>query len=366
DSTELAEVPQPLPEREGSSENAAMTQHHVSEILARFAPRYRARQIDRLDESRGFSGATIFRIESSAGVFALRAWPPESLQPSRIRGLHGLLAHALSLGVAQVSVPVANSDGDTLVLADGRVWQIEPWMPGTADFYLHPSEARLTAAMDCLASFHSAAATFRASEDAQQWFFTRAEAPSPAVSERLERIRRWNREGASRLENAVSSADRDEFSDLAREYLRLSRLAAAYVADRLSAASRLRLPLQPCLRDVWHDHLLFTGDTVTGLIDASASRSDHIAIDLARLLGSLVADDAAQWQFALEAYSTHHPLTVDELSLVRVFDESGVLLSPLTWLERRYLRGDCFAKPQRVLERIERFLARLRTLVETL
>ena len=40
----------------------------------------------------------------------------------------------------------------TLVASDGRWWQLEPWLPGRADFHAFPSEARLAAAMCGLAN----------------------------------------------------------------------------------------------------------------------------------------------------------------------------------------------------------------------
>src|SRR5437763_1299451 len=41
------------------------------------------------------------------------------------------------------------------------------------------------------------------------------------------------------------------------------------------------VPVQPCLCDVWHDHVLYTGDAVTGLIDYGEVKPDHPAVDLA-------------------------------------------------------------------------------------
>ena len=82
-------------------------------------------------------------------------------------------------------------------------------------------------------------------------------------------------------------------------------------------------PLQPCLCDVWHDHVLFDGDRVTGLVDYGAVKIDHPAVDVARLLGSLVEDDADGWAIGLTAYREVRPFTADEAQLARALDCRG-------------------------------------------
>src|SRR5205085_7730253 len=64
-----------------------------------------------------------------------------------------------------------------------------------------------------------------------------------------------------------------------------------------------QLALQPAIRDVHHEHVLFTGDQVTGLIDFGALRIDTPLTDVARLVGSLVGDDAEARRIALDAYA---------------------------------------------------------------
>src|SRR5207237_4695271 len=84
----------------------------------------------------------------------------------------------------------------------------------------------------------------------------------------------------------------------------------------------LPLPVQPCLCDVWHDHVLFTGDDVTGLIDYGAVKEDNVAADLARLLGSLVGDDRALYEMGLDAYAAVRPLAEQERQLVPLLDRT--------------------------------------------
>jgi Ser/Thr protein kinase RdoA (MazF antagonist) len=119
----------------------------------------------------------------------------------------------------------------------------------------------------------------------------------------------------------------------------------------------MTVPLQPCLRDVWHDHVLFQEDEVTGLIDPSAARTDTVAADISRLAGSLIADDRLAWGKAIDAYQSVRPLSREEAALVGILDRSGVLLSGMTWLERRYF--ECISFTERALERFQRIAARL-------
>lgn len=310
----------------------------------------------------GFSGARVWRVETPAGACCLRAMPEAPVEFSRLRGLHRLLAHVHSAGVEQVAVPLTRSDGATFCTRDNFVWQLEPWMPGSADFWCHPSEARLTSAMHCLARWHMAAAEFCASHDERSWFFVAAAACSPGLAERSQRFANWNAAACDAIERRLAADDWTDFRDLGRRIVASYRRVAPAIVRDLELAAHVSVPLQPCLRDVWHDHVLFTGEEVTGLIDAHACRSDSVATDLARLLGSLLADDRLRWDAALAAYEQLRPLSIDERGLVELFDASGVALSGLTWLEWRYLQKRQFAEPDRVLERLELLRRRLDTL----
>ena len=133
----------------------------------------------------------------------------------------------------------------------------------------------------------------------------------------------------------------------------------------LRTAQRLRVPVQPCLRDVWHDHVLFVDDSVSGIVDPAAARTDTVAADVSRLVGSLVGDDPRGWTVALATYQSVRRLSADELTLVGVLDRSGTLLSGMTWLARRYLANTTFAHPERVVARLERIVRRLDGLADS-
>jgi Ser/Thr protein kinase RdoA (MazF antagonist) len=123
--------------------------------------------------------------------------------------------------------------------------------------------------------------------------------------------------------------------------------------------------LQPCLRDVWHDHVLFCGDEVTGLIDASACRAENVVIDLVRLVGSLAGDESAAWDVALDEYQQARSLSVEEVSLLHVLDRSSVLLTGIRWVERIACEPR-LADDERVALRMRSILQRLEHLARTI
>jgi Ser/Thr protein kinase RdoA (MazF antagonist) len=133
----------------------------------------------------------------------------------------------------------------------------------------------------------------------------------------------------------------------AERILTLFPQVATQVSLQLNAAGQRAVPTHPVIRDVWHDHLLFTGDAVTGLIDFGAMRNDSIAVDVSRLLGSLVGDDIQGWKHGLGAYQQIRPLSRAEDELIGTLDSSTILLSGLNWLRWIYVdrrRFDDFAQ----------------------
>lgn len=280
----------------------------------------------------GFSGARIWRVETLAGPCALRRWPDDGLAANRLQGLHALLQHLQDSGLTFVAVPLRNRAGSTITRHRDAWWQLEPWLPGTANDCENPSRPRLATAMQSLARWHDAARTFVPNPAAQTWFAGPDRGPAPAIVERAVKLR----DMLLRI-SAVSTPHRlstGEWSDVFQRLLTGCRQRGPALLPQLEQACTIPVPLQVCLRDVWRDHVLYTDDEVTGLIDPSAARIDTVAADLARLLGSLIGDGAEAWDFALAEYRQERPLAPAELRLVPLLDQSGVVLSAWTWIEQ--------------------------------
>ncbi|MFK7819674.1 MAG: phosphotransferase enzyme family protein [Planctomycetaceae bacterium] len=306
--------------------------------------------------SGGYSGAGVWMVTAEENRFALRRWPRSGLSKDRILGLHRLLRHIAATHANLVSVPVPAKDGSTLLPIDGSLWQLEPWLPGVASFWTQPSDQKLTNAMQALAHWHAAANRFEAKSHEAQWFGSRRMETSPAIQERLRIVDRWLPDELAEVRQLVIR--NSEFDRLAVRLCSMCQIALPTIRDELTSALNIKVNLQPCLRDVWHDHVLFENDAVTGIIDPSACRTETIATDIARLLGSLAEDDEGMWQAGLAAYDSYHPLSDDTFRLVRILDRSTVVLSPLTWLRRRYILKTSFDE-EAVLTRLQRLTKRL-------
>jgi Ser/Thr protein kinase RdoA (MazF antagonist) len=351
--------------------------HNLAQIVAAFCGSQRPARIRTIDrDSEGFSGAVVLRVVvegtklAPEAEYCLRGWPPDSLQRDRLAGLHRLLEHIHRCGVKQVPVPLKSQFGTTLYTEAGQFWQLEPWLPGQADFSSAPTDVRLQNSMTVLAQWHDAAARFEARSSEAEWFKQVTSATSPTVEDRLVRIHRFYTTDVAKMKKLVAdatmldgwNAEFLELKSLSRQILNFFVISAPHVGEELLSYRDMRLRLHPCLRDVWHDHILFEGDEVTGLIDPNAARCETPATDLARLLGSFLRDDDDRWEMAMAAYRSVRPLSDREAKLARVLDQSTTLLSGLTWLERLFVHRENYSNPARVIARLRQITSRIERL----
>lgn len=324
----------------------------IPAVLSRFRFLGSDVRVEALPAAAGFSGAKLWRITAGQGAFCLRRWPAEHPSRDRLEFIHAVLQYIARQGLEMVAVPLADQNGQSILEIGGAFWELTRWLPGEANFERLPSPHKLAAAMNTLARFHLAAATFGPTEIL----------PSPAIADRSRQVEALRRGELQRVSAAIQESDWPTLLIQARQFLDLVPRVLDQLANRLLEASQLTAPLQPCIRDIWRDHMLFTGSRVTGLVDFGAMRIDNVACDVARLVGSLVADEPVQRTAGLAAYENLRPLSAAERKLVDAFDQSSVVLGGLNWLRWIYVEGRTFPERQRVENRFTTLLRRLRNL----
>lgn len=340
----------------------------IDDVLARYPKDCRPRSVKDLGGAGGFSGAAFWRLETERGTLCLRRWPPQAdpKWPERLRFIHALLEHVVRRGFSLVPAPIRTKQGESYVQKNSELWELISWLPGHADYLPLRRPEKLRAALAALAKFHVAAADFVATE--------RGAAPSPGIRRRRRQIESLRSGGLRAIAVAVDaspqpaggndSQDRSALRQLAHRLLPLYAQAEEPILRELIAAELVKIPLQPCIRDIWHDHVLFEGDRVSGIVDFGAARIDNVAGDVARLLGSFSnsEDDAVVWREGLAAYESIRPLSADERHLVGVFDRSGTLLAGINWLEWIFVERRIFTDPAAVCGRLGGIIARLERL----
>ncbi len=301
-----------------------------------------------------FSGAALWRLATPRGPLCLRRWPAEHPSPDRLQFIQAVLWHVDQEGFSQVPLPLETQHHHGFIRHAGHLWELAPWLPGESDYRLHPSPERLNSAMQALARFHQAARTFPLPENGP--------IGSPGLADRLLRLQGLLGGRLKLLRKAVLAGAWPELAERGRRLVELAAAVGPKLLPVLEQAGSLEVALEPCIRDVWHAHILFVGETVSGIVDFGAMRPENVAADVARLLGSLAGDDRAEWHGGLDAYQTVRRLTSDELTLVSAFDRSTVLLGGLQWLEWIYLEERQFADSAAVLARVDEFVRRLERL----
>lgn len=310
----------------------------------------------------GFSGAGVFRIKLDDADFCLRSWPDERTSETRLLAIHQLLARAQDCGLTVIPVPLKSDFGRTLAEVNGGLWQLEPWMPGDADFLTRPEDQRLRSAMTQLARFNNAVRDWVPGSNVKKWFQPFGLRPCPTITNRLRMIDGYASSLAD-FEIKLAQESDTRFQGAGARIAQLFRSAHADVKRELAAVEGLPVPLQPCIRDLWHDHLLFRSDELSGIVDFGTMATDSVSCDLSRLLGSLFGDDFSAWQQAIAHYESVRTLTETEHRLLRPLDRSSVLLSGMTWLKRRYVLRNTPKDLSRICDRLDGILGRLSSLV---
>lgn len=294
----------------------------------------------------GFSGAGLWRLETPAGSYCLKAWPKNWRSPRDLAWIHALMQQASAFPWMPRVMPASN--GETFLAATGRLWDLTTWMPGVSDFSQKPSAARLEAACTALALLHQAW-----TKHGQISFDV-----CPAVVRRWESLTTWQALLQSGWRPACGPLDL--LATCTEELWQLLKLRIGEVPRLLAPWLGQSVAIQPCICDLWHDHVLYQDDAVSGIIDFGSAKTDHVAVDLARLLGSMVPGDEAMWDIGLSAYHRLRPLSLLERELARDLDVTGSILAATHWLRWLYHDQRRHDLPEAVRARLTQLVQRLR------
>jgi Ser/Thr protein kinase RdoA (MazF antagonist) len=320
-------------------------------VLAAYPPDLAPRRIQPLAGAGGFSGSQIWWLDTERGPACLRRWPKCFPGRERLEFIQAVLWHVDQEGFHLVPVPCETRTHGGYLFHDGYYWEIVPWMPGCADFHRLPCPTKLRAAMIALANFHLAAASFPL-PDAELTC-------SPGIAERYCRLGLLLEGKLEQVARTICNEHWPELASRATRLCQIFRQGANLVIPLEPTARNAKIRLQPCIRDVWHDHILFCGQEVSGIVDFGAMRPECVSADIARLLGSMVQDDGMMWNMGLTAYQSVRPLTDAELQLVTAFDRTGVLMSGIQWAEWVFCEHRQFEDQEAVLARFDEIFGRL-------
>jgi Ser/Thr protein kinase RdoA (MazF antagonist) len=333
-----------LIEMKMASMSASPLDQAATQVLREFL--HSSARVQPLGNCGGFSGARLWRIETQQGSLCLKARPPGNLSAQRWAEIHRLMRQARDSDLLFVPAIHFTHTGQSLVEHAERLWDLTAWMPGRADFHLRPEPARLEAASLALARLH------------RTWALVSPErGPSPGIERRLGCTREWSLLIQSGWEPRLA-ADNPLHPWVQRAWSLVRRWIDS-LPHLLAPWAERPLPLQPCLCDIWHDHVLFEGNTVTGLIDFDGTKIDHVAVDLARLLGSMVGGASEPWAAALRAYARVCRLSLDDQALASVLDRTGTLVGLVNWLQWLCREGRTFDHPEAALRRLSVLVERV-------
>jgi Phosphotransferase enzyme family len=226
----------------------------------------------------GFSGARVWRVGTTGGDRAVKAWP-QGVTVDRIASVHRLQA------IAAPCVPLLDAIGDATWMVDGdRIWESASWIPG-APLPVDATLEQILGGIRTITSFHKKVYRVHA-----------AFGIAPAISNRIsaartieQTIHQWSPSSDSSLPSSIQNVLRLAIERTRRDGPRAMR----QIQESMRYHAQHPLPLSWCLRDIHREHLLDDRGQ-SGIIDLDAVRVDTPATDLSRWLGSFcVSGDGA-------------------------------------------------------------------------
>ena len=301
----------------------------------------------------GFSQSRVFRCKAQGREYCLRSWPKQTYALERLEKVRRAVGQTHAAGMICLPNYFPDAEGEFLLDAGDSYWELCEWLPGKADYLVNRSPEKLGAALETLAALH------------QAWSGESGQDFSPAWRRRITGLEEAAQHQFTQkllLEShkcTERSAGSCELAMLGMKTANLTREHASSLHSLLNFIPA-RANLHFVLRNIWSDHVLFSGEKVSGVIDFGAAGIDEPATDVARLLGSMEPADADQWWHGLCEYRKHSPSLCPHRVLV--LDQVSCLLSAIQWAKWLILEGRQFAADRKVItDRWASFLSRLET-----
>jgi len=348
-------------------------------ILAEFGIDALEFSIDDKGSNGGYSGGRIWKLTSKSDPnqsYCLKQWPPADAKQSKrqqnqISLINQFLNHVTDSQnpLCILPTPIQSKTGLPWVDKGGRITELQLWIPGRPTFWEDPTDEKLINACRMLARIHQAAESYapRREHTTNLPPFRKVQNAAindvpligtpPGIDRRIEFIDELNGDLRNRIGQIANRPNRLGLipKNLLQNFDRLN----ANLRSELSTLSQLKFKLQFCIRDLWHDHLFFRGEKVSGIVDFGALAIDSVAADLSRMLGSLIGNETSKWQMGLQEYSSIRELSDAERQLISVYDRSTTMLAGMNWLKWILLENRTFESLEPIKERIQRLLNRL-------
>lgn len=286
----------------------------------------------------GLSEAYVWYVADVSGRgYALKAWRPAS--PAQVRHrrtvrqwMRDASIHCPGFVPSPQQTGGSEMSGESLILVQGDyAWQAETWCPGEP-LQCQPSTIQFAAAAKALQQLHATGREFALRHSSS--VLKLSQAPSPAILRRAVLVDELLQGDLQRLLVLARSLKDSGVSSVASGFLQLLQKWLPWLQQRLQPWRSRTLNLQPVLRDVRNENLLFFQGQISGIIDWDAADADHPCLDAARLLRSWYSDNVHALAEAAEQWADLWQWSAELRELLSVFDAAAVLLNPVVWLRR--------------------------------
>lgn len=303
----------------------------MNQLFENYRPEHQPRAIERVlptaRTSGGLIGGAVWRVMTDAGVMALKQWPLP-YPPRRAMLIHQIMRRARDAGLDVVPIPIATKQGTTLVRHAGAWFDLCEWRPGQPPIdvlstrQLRSGLATLAAWSRRLTATHLSEPLSALEDDVGEAAFRRLQRiPCPGMQRRQNEWRRL-------LPTLRQRAGDNPFDLSRRTEIAVHRLR--HRMDEWLSSTPLIVP-RLCLRDPHREHLLYSGDEVSGLIDFAAIGFDSPMIDVARWAGDVCLDNPEQWKIVLDEVPELFGASKEEVRSIRIYDITGLVIAVLHW-----------------------------------